>query len=174
MIGVNMTEQSKTNGADNSASNPDFVIHRLYLKDFSFESPMVPQVFQKEWKPKIDFNLNSKSQKVSEDTYEVVLYATLSAKIEDKTAYLAEAEYGGLFTIKNFPQEQLDPLLKSYCPTIIYPFLREVFFDAVNKGSFPQIHLAPINFDAVYASQLEQQKQEQPVAPAKQNEAIDS
>ena len=170
-----MAEQSKSNGAQGNESNPDFVIHRLYLKDLSFESPMVPQVFQKDWKPKIDFNLNSKSQKISDDTYEVVLFATLSAKVEDKVAYLVEVQYAGIFSIKNFAQEQLDPLLKSYCPAIIYPFLREVFFDVINKGSFPQIHLAPINFDAVYASQLEKQKQADTSAEAaKQGDIIAS
>ena len=142
----------------------NFVIHRTYLKDLSFEAQETPQVFQTEWKPDVNFELNSKHQSIAEDTYEVMLQGTLTLKLEDKVAYLAEAQYAGIFTIRNCPEEQKDALLKSFCPSVIYPYLREVFFDVVNKGSFPQIHLAPINFDALYAQNLQAEAEQQKAA----------
>jgi len=144
-----------TGEADHSQQN--FVIHRTYLKDLSFESGDTPQIFQQEWQPQMNFDLNSRFQKIAEDTYEVILQATLTTKLQDKDAYIVEAQYAGIFGIRDFPAEQLDALLKSYCPTVLFPYLREIFFDVVNRGSFPQIHIAPINFDALYAEHLKQQ-----------------
>lgn len=152
---------TKTTAKPEGDQEQNFVIHRMYLKDLSFESQESPQIFQVEWKPDVNFELNSKHQEIAEDTYEVMLQGTLTLKLEDKVAYLAEAQYAGIFTIRDCPPQQLDALLKSFCPSVIYPYLREVFFDTVNKGSFPQIHLAPINFDALYAQNLQAEAEQQ-------------
>lgn len=147
----------------------NFVIHRTYLKDLSFEAADTPQIFQQDWQPQMNFDLNSKFHKIADDTYEVTLHATLNTKLQDKVAYLVEAQYAGIFGIREFPDDQLDALLKSYCPTVLFPYLREIFFDVINRGSFPQIHIAPINFDALYAQHMQQQVAEAEAAEAEKN-----
>lgn len=139
-------------------SQQQFIIHRTYLKDLSFEAASTPQIFQQDWQPEMNFELNSRYQNIAENTYEVCLQGNLTTKLQDKIAYLAEAQYAGIFEMRQYSSEQLDSLLKSYCPTILFPFLREIFFDVVNRGSFPQIHIAPINFDALYVQHLQQQQ----------------
>lgn len=143
--------------AEDNIQQKNFMIHRLYLKDLSFEAPECPQIFQQDWQPEMSFDLNSHHHKISEDAYEVMLHATLTTKLHDKIAYIIEAQYAGIFSIRDRTDDQLEPLLRSYCPTILYPYLREVFFDVVNRGSFPQIHIAPVNFDALYAQYLAEQ-----------------
>ena len=151
---------------DADAPAQNFVIHRTYLKDLSFESGDTPQVFQVKWDPDVNFELNSKHQKIADDTYEVVLQGTLTLKLEEKVAYLVEAQYAGIFSIRDCTEQQLDVLLKSFCPSVIYPYMREVFFDIVNKGSFPQVHLSPINFDAIYAQNIQAQAGDKPAEQA--------
>ena len=153
-------EEAPAAATENPVEGQNFVIHRMYLKDLSFEAGEAPQIFQAEWKPQMNFDMNSQHHKVADDTYEVVLHATLTTKIEEKTAYIAEVQYAGIFTIRDYDDQQLDALLKSYCPTVIYPYMREVFADVVNKGSFPQAHIAPINFDAIYAQNLQAQQEQ--------------
>lgn len=157
MAQANQNENQSTNEQQHEQN---FVIHRTYLKDLSFEAADTPQIFQQEWQPQMNFDLNSRFHKISDDTYEVVLHATLNTKLQDKVAYIVEAQYAGIFGIREFPVDQLDALLKSYCPTVLFPYLREIFFDVINRGSFPQIHIAPINFDALYAQHLQQQAAE--------------
>ena len=92
------------------------------------------------------------------DTYEVVLSVTATTKTEDKTAFIVEVQQAGLFGVKGFPEAELGPLLGAYCPNLLFPYAREVVSDLVTKGSFPQLLLTPVNFDALYAQHLEQLK----------------
>lgn len=159
-----MTEEKQT--AETSA-NQQFIIHRIYTKDISFESPHSPEIFRAEkWEPDIDVQLNSKSRKVREDVYEIVLIVSVTAKLDnERTAYLAEVQQAGLFNMSGFPEDQLPYMVGSYCPNILFPFAREVISDLVTRGGFPQMVLSPVNFDALFQQQLQQAQQPSPEQP---------
>lgn len=136
----------------------EFVIQRLYVKDISFEAPSTPAIFQSEWVPQVDLNLATGSQKMSDGVYEVELTVTVTVKLKEKTAFLIEVKQAGIFTLKGFSDDQLGPMLGSFCPNILFPYARELVSETVNRGSFPPLYLAPINFDALYQEQQKQKK----------------
>lgn len=138
-------------------NEPQFVLQRIYTKDISFETPNSPAIFTEKWEPGINVDLNSSSAPLQEGLFEVTLTVTITAKIGEKTAYLAEVQQAGIFVISGFSDQDMGGMLNSYCPNTLFPFAREVISDLVNKGSFPQLLLAPINFDALYAQHLQQQ-----------------
>jgi preprotein translocase subunit SecB len=129
----------------------NFTIQRIYLKDLSFESPETPKVFtHADWKPEVNIELSVKNEKVDDGLYEVVLLLTVTLSHEKKTVFINEVKQAGIFTIEGAEPAQLDHLLGSYCPNILFPYAREVISDVVVRGGFPQLLLAPINFDALY------------------------
>jgi len=134
-----------------------FEIQRIYLKDSSFESPVSPAVFLKPFNPDSNVELHSNTNKLGDNLYEVELSITLTVKSDNEVAYLVEVKQGGVFSAKGYSAEQMGHMLGSYCPNLIYPFAREVISDLVVKGGFPQMLLAPINFDALYAQHLQEQ-----------------
>lgn len=150
------------NGAENSAENeaPQFAIQRVYTKDISFETPNSPAIFQKEWKPEVKLDLDTRSNKIAENTYEVILALTVTASIEGQTAFLAEVQQAGIFTIGNLPEAQLAHTIGAFCPTTLFPYARESVANLVNRGSFPQLNLAPVNFEALFASYVQQRAAE--------------
>ena len=139
---------------ENKAPTQQFLIQKVYVKDLSFETPNSPSVFTLKWEPEINLNMNSKSEMIQEHIYEVVISLTVTAKIGDKTAYLAEAHQAGIFTMAGFEDEQFKAMIGAYCPTVLYPYAREAISELVAKGGFPQLVLAPINFDALYQQQI--------------------
>ena len=145
-----------------SEESQQFAIQKLYLKDVSFESPNSPQSFTSDIQPQINVQINTSNQAVAEDTYEVVLDITVTAKHDDKTAFLAEVKQAGIFTISGFPQENLGGMIGAFCPETLFPFAREAVSELVSKGGFPQLLLAPVNFNALYTQQVQQQAAEQP------------
>ena len=151
-----------------SEENQQFAIQKIYLKDVSFESPNSPQAFTDgEWQPKINVQINSSNGAIAKDTYEVVLSITVTAKQNEKTAFLVEVKQAGIFTISGFPEENLGGMLGAFCPESLFPYAREAVSELISKGGFPQLLLAPVNFNALYAQQLEQNK----AAPAEQETA---
>ena len=136
-----------------------FSIQRIYTKDISFETPNSPEIFMQEWKPQINVNLNNAVKDLGEGNIEVALTVTVTAKIEEKTAFLAEVTQAGIFLAQGIPEEEIGPLLGIYCPNTLFPYVREVISDLIVRGSFPQFLLAPVNFEALYAQQVQQQKQ---------------
>jgi preprotein translocase subunit SecB len=137
-------------------------IAKIYLKDFSFESPQSPAVFQTaEWKPKTNLNLQSRHNEIQGDLHEVVLTITIEAKEEEKTIFLVELHQAGLFEITGYDQEEIGPIVGSFCPSILFPYARESIANAVQKGGFPEFVLQPINFDALYLQSRQQQNQTQ-------------
>jgi len=128
-------------------------IQKLYLKDVSFESPAAPGLFSadSDWQPQVNLQLNTETQPVGEDVYEVALSVTITASEGERTAFLVEIKQAGLFEIAGFGDEEHARILGAYCPGVLYPFAREVVADLVQKGGLPQLVLQPINFDAVYA-----------------------
>jgi len=141
-----------------SEEEQQFAIQKIYLKDVSFESPNSPQAFTNaEWQPQINVQINSSNQTIAENVYEVVLDITVTAKHEDKTAFLCEVKQAGIFSIVGFPQDNIGGMLGAYCPETLFSFAREAVADLVAKGGFPQLLLAPVNFNALYTQQMEQQ-----------------
>lgn len=129
-----------------------FKLQRVYVKDVSFESPGAPDVFRSEWKPKVNVQLNNAARQLGETgDYEVEITVTLTAEMDEKTAYLAEVKQAGIFTLLGLEGEERDQLLGAYCPNLLFPYAREVIASLVGKGSFPVFHMQPINFDALFA-----------------------
>lgn len=141
-----------------------FALQRIYLKDASFEVPSSPQVFLAPWQPEINIQLATESKHIEGNNYEVVLSLTVTAQNNGSTAFLVELKQAGIFLLENIPDQNLPGLLGSYCPNILFPFAREAVADIVARGSFPQLLLAPINFDAVMAERQRQMAEENTTA----------
>lgn len=137
-----------------------FMIQKIYTKDMSFETPNSPVIFREEWKPDLDLQLTTEYNQIDETNHEITLVVTVTAKLGDKTAFLIEVKQAGIFSLIGYTQEEMGPLVGSYCPNTLFPFAREVISDVVAKGGFPQLILAPVNFDALYMNQLEKSKQQ--------------
>lgn len=148
------------NAATNGGDEPQLTLHRIYLKDASFETPAGPQGFSGDTAPEINMQLGTNVQPLAEGTYEVVLNVTVTATAEGKTVFLVEVQQAGLFDIRGFSETDLGAVLGSYCPNMLYAFAREAVADLVAKGGFPQLLIAPVNFDALYAQHLQQQGQD--------------
>lgn len=167
-------DQSAPGGApgarssDGSASTGEsdqrrFRVQKLFLKDVSFESPAAPGVFSSDsdLSPKISLQLNTENREVGENLWEVVLIVTVTSADDERTVYLAEVRQAGLFEISGFPDMDHAHAIGSYCPSILFPYAREVVSGMVQKGGFPQLTLQPINFDALFARELEKQRRQQ-------------
>ncbi|AKP74725.1 Protein-export protein SecB [Piscirickettsia salmonis] len=151
-----MAEQQVVPGTENTEA--EFAIQKVYTKDLSFEAPNTPAMFQKDWDPELNVELNTQANNLAEDTFEVILTVTATVKNDNETAFLAEVHQAGIFSIKNIPQDQLHHALGSFCPNILFPYARETVSDLVNRGGFPQLLLSPVNFDALYMQHLEEQQ----------------
>ncbi len=148
-----MTEQTNI---EPQASEAQFMIQRIYIKNLSFETTNTPAIFQQKWEPELVLDLNAQNTKLDEGVYEVSLTVTATVKNQGATAFLVEVQQAGIFTIQGPAPEQLDHLLGSFCPGILFPYAREAITSEVIRASFPQLVLAPINFDALYIQQQEQ------------------
>lgn len=139
-------------------------ITKVYVKDFSFESPKAPAIFRtSEWKPQTDLNLRSSHTAVDgEDTlHEVVLTITVDAKQDDATLFLVEVQQAGLFQIGGYDEEEFGAIIGSFCPNVLFPYARETIASIVQKGGFPEFVLQPINFDALYMQSRQQLAQQE-------------
>lgn len=149
-------EQAQAQG-DNQ---PQFALQRIYQKDMSFESPNSPDVFRAQWAPQVKLDVNTGAKALEGDLYESVLTLTVTVENAGKVAYLVEIKQAGIFGIKNIDDETKKQLLGSLCPTTLFPYAREAVDSAAGRGGFPPLHLAPINFDALYASAAQQEAAE--------------
>ena len=151
----------------NSHENaPSFSMQRTYLKDLSLEMPNAPQILLEQESPTVEVSLNVGGQRLAETIFETTVTATVTTRISDKVLYLVEATQAGIFEAANIPNEQLDPLLGIVCPTMLYPYLRANVADAITRTSLPALHLAEVNFQALYEQRIaelqQQQQQNQP------------
>ena len=162
-----MAEENITTSeaATTEDSGPVFAIQRIYLKDLSFETPMGPSVFQKQWQPKVNQDLNTKNTKLENDLYEVALRLTLTVTDGEDTIYILEVKQAGIFAIKGLDPKQITHVINTTCPNILFPYAREAVDSVLYKGSFPALMLPPINFDALFASALKQAEEEGKEAP---------
>jgi preprotein translocase subunit SecB len=147
--------QDKATPANNT---PHFEIQRVYVKDLSFEAPNTPHTFVEDWKPEVQLNLETKSNRIEDNAHEVVLSVTASVTTSKKPAFIIEVHLAGVFILSGIPNDQLHQMLGSFCPNILFPYAREVISDVVVRGGFPQLILAPVNFDALYAQHMEDQQ----------------
>jgi preprotein translocase subunit SecB len=139
-------------------NEPVFQIQRVYLKDASLEIPHAPKIFLEAKQPTVDVSLGVESESVAEGVFEVAVTTTVETKIDDKVAFLCECKQGGIFEVRNIPADQMEMLQNIVCPNIIYPYLRSNVADLIQRAGFPPIHLAEINFEALYQQKLAQQQ----------------
>ena len=132
-------------------------IAKIYVKDFSFESPQTPTIFKAgEWSPQTNLNLRSSHNVVDDDLHEVVLTITIDAKEGEKTIFLVELHQAGLFEVSGYGKDEMGAIIGSFCPNILFPYARESIASIIQKGGFPEFVLQPINFDALYMQSLQQ------------------
>ena len=155
-----MAESQPAESADQQPAAPQggaqLSIEKIYVKDLSLENPGAPQSFQMAEAPQVEIGLRTRAEAVGADTYECVLTLTVTAKSGDKTVFLVEAAQAGMFSIRGVPQSHLQPVLAVHCPAVLFPYARETVADATMRAGFPPVHLAPINFEALYQQQLAQ------------------
>ncbi len=154
---------AQTSTQQDNQKQPEFFIHRIYVKDLSIELPNSPQVFVEEWRPEIELNIRIDHKAVTDlasDSYEVTLFLKVTAKLpQDKVAVLVELTEAGIFKVAGWHGEELDRMLGAFCPSIIFPYAREVIAESMARASLQPLHLAPINFDALYEERKKQQQQ---------------
>ncbi len=145
--------------------DPIFQIQRIYLKDMSLEQPNSPEILLNQEQPAVDIQLGVDATPVADGLFEITVTATVHAKIAEKTVFMVEAKQAGIFELRNMPQEQLSPILGIACPQIVYPYLRGNVADLVQRAGFPPVHLAEINFQAMYEQQQASAAAGNPPAP---------
>ena len=160
----NQPAASNPQGAAGDQEKPQlkFSVQRIYVKDISFESPNAPAVFQQPFKPKVGLDLNTSSSQIGEDLYEVVVKVTAEVKHSEtgNSSFLAEIEQAGLFRIAGIEGQQLAHTLGAFCPNVLFPYARECIDNLVNRGGFPPLMLAPVNFEAIYAQKKKREAQQ--------------
>ncbi|NRA46415.1 MAG: protein-export chaperone SecB [Oligoflexales bacterium] len=139
------------------SDKPQFEMQHVYVKDISFESPYAPEIFQQKWEPKVSIDLNQEHKILSQEAHEVALMMTVTVKLGDKEAYIAEVKQAGIFTVRNFSNDQLDHFLQVFCPDLLYPYLRESISNLVIKGGFAPLYVAPVNFEALFRKKKAEQ-----------------
>ena len=144
---------------DNTQStDPVFMLQRCYLKDLSLEQPNSPQILLEQQQPNVDVQMSVEAQPVVEGLFEITVAATITARMQDRVLFLVEGKQAGIFELRNIPQEHADMLLGIACPQTVYPYLRANLADAITRAGFPPVHLAEINFQAMYEQQQAQQQ----------------
>jgi preprotein translocase subunit SecB len=144
-----------------AATGASFTVEKIYAKDVSFEVPGAPAVFNEQAQPQLQMNLNQSVQRINDDTYEVVLGITLTCTADEKPLYLVEVKQAGVFGMTGFEPAQLDGMLGTQCPNVLYPYARALISSLVQAGGFPPFFLQPINFEALYAEGLRQRAAQQ-------------
>ncbi len=146
--------------SESNSTEMTFNIQRIYVKDISFEAPQAPHIFQKEWEPQVKLDLDANSSQLDNNIYEVVLRVTVTATLNNDHAFLCQVQQAGVFDIAGINSDQMAHCLGAYCPNILFPYARECITSMVARGTFPQINLSPVNFDALYMNYLQQQQQQ--------------
>lgn len=156
-----MAEENQANGAAQQEQGAQFNIQRIYTKDISFESPNAPTIFTKEWKPEIKLDLDTKTAKIDETVFEVTLSVTVTATMGEETAFLCEVQQAGIFAIGEMPEANRAHTLGAFCPSVLFPYARETISNLVNRGTFPPLNLAPVNFEAIFAAYMQKRAQQE-------------
>ncbi len=151
--------QKAAAAAGQAPDAPLFDIIRIYAKDSSLETPETPAIFREAWKPEIGVEFDQKNNKIEDDQYEVTLRVTVTCKNAGKTAYVVEVNMAGLFLIRNVPEDGMEYLINATAPNILFPYAREFISSLINRGTFPQLNLQPLNFEALFRAKKIQEMQ---------------
>ena len=149
-----MADEEQSAATDDK-NTPGIQPRSIYLKDISFETPNSPQIFTAKWEPQADIQMDSSSQELGDDNYEVVLSFTVTLSIGDKTAYLTEVHQAGIFTLSGLTPEQLHRTQHVFCLRFLHPYAIATLLDLITRGGFPQFLMPPVNFDKRYTERFE-------------------
>ncbi len=138
-----------------SEQQPVFTIEKIYVKDASIETPNSPQTFLEPTQPQVEVQLQTAAARVNETLFEAIVTITVTAKSAERTLFLVETAQAGIFRIAGIPDGDLAPVLGIACPNILFPYARETLADLIGRAGFPPIHLAPVNFEAMYAARAQ-------------------
>jgi preprotein translocase subunit SecB len=152
--------QEDNNAAQEQAQQPGFSIEKIYVKDASLEIPHAPQIFTERTQPQVGIELSNFAQQIEENIFEVAIKVTVTSKIEDKTVYLVEVTQAGIFQISGVPEENMELIVGITCPNILFPYAREAVSNLVVRAGFQPVLLNPINFEALFAQQKQQQAEQ--------------
>jgi preprotein translocase subunit SecB len=166
-----MTEENSAAGQQQQPQQQTLALQKVYLKDVSLEAPNSPQMFTESWKPEVNIQIGASNNSLSGGAHEVVLSLTITAKQNDKTAYLIELQQAGVFVLQGFNEAQQGPMLGAFCPNTLFPYAREAVDSLLMKSGFPPLHLNPINFDAIYQQQIKARQEQQQAAQQEQQNA---
>ena len=150
----------ENSAAKEQAQQPGFSIEKIYVKDASLEIPNAPQIFTDRTQPQVSIELTNVAQQIEENIFEVAIKVTVTSKIEDKTVFLVEVTQAGIFQISNVPAENIELIVGITCPNILFPYARESVSDLIVRGGFQPVLLNPINFEALFAQQKQQQTEQ--------------
>ncbi|WP_397450982.1 protein-export chaperone SecB [Pseudomonas sp. NA-150] len=150
-----MTDQPTNGPVTDEAEAPQFSLQRIYVRDLSFEAPKSPAIFRQEWTPSVSLDLNTRQKQLEGEFYEVVLTLSVTVNNGDEVAFIVEVQQAGIFLIKGLDAASMSHTLGAFCPNILFPYARETIDSLVVRGSFPALMLAPVNFDALYAQELQ-------------------
>ncbi|MCF8186720.1 MAG: protein-export chaperone SecB [Sulfuritalea sp.] len=150
-------EDNKAATSEEQTQQPGFSIEKIYVKDASLEIPNAPQIFTDRSQPQVGIELSNFAQQLEASVFEVAIKVTVTSKIEDKTVFLVEVTQAGIFQIRNVPEENLEMIVGITCPNILFPYARETVSDLVVRAGFQPVLLNPINFEALFAQQKQQQ-----------------
>ena len=149
-----MTDQPNTSAATEEAG-PQFSLQRIYVRDLSFEAPKSPAIFRQQWEPTVALDLNTRQKGLEDDFHEVVLTLSVTVKNGEEVAFIAEVQQAGIFLIKGLDPQSMSHTLGAFCPNILFPYAREALDNLVTRGSFPALMLSPVNFDLLYAQEMQ-------------------
>ena len=155
-----MTDQQNTAAVSDEDTAPQFSLQRIYVRDLSFEAPKSPAIFRQQWEPSVALDLNTRQKPLEGDFFEVVLTLSVTVKNAEEVAFIAEVQQAGIFLIKNLDAASMSHTLGAFCPNLLFPYARETLDSLVVRGSFPALMLAPVNFDALYAQELQRMQEE--------------
>jgi preprotein translocase subunit SecB len=143
-----------------SSTPTEFALERIYIRDLSFESPRAPDVFREPWQPQLQLDINSRTNGLTDERFEVILTVTVHARTAaGQTIMIVEVQQGGVFRIRGLPEDRLRRVLATNCPGILFPYIRETIDTLVVKGGLPPLMLAPVNFDAMFEEALKRNAQ---------------
>ena len=166
-----MADQDSTNqgnGSGEAGNEPQVATLAQYIKDLSVENPSAPQVYQWQVQPTLDVQFHLNSEKVADDVYEIVIKVEVTARSDNGVHFVVDLSYGGLFGVRNMPEEALGPILLVEAPRLIFPFARQIVSEAVTNAGFPPLLLDPIDFASAYVAQLQAQQQGEGEAAAEE------
>ncbi len=161
-----MADEQNQDNTTEEQTEPLFQLQKIYLKDASFELPHAPQIFQEDGQVEIKMNIAQQVDQLADGVHEVMLTVTVTATLDEKTAYLAEVQQAGVFSIVGLDEKTQHAVLNTLCPHTLFPYARRAITDLVADGGFPPLVLQPINFDQIYAQRLQEAQAQQEQAAA--------